>query len=172
MKLTSLFVLFSTFSLFAGELPAADPTTLANIHRGNIVVGGGVFFGQSSRGKTTTSNFDLGLTTLYFVVDHLAVGLLTDLEKESDEDLVALLGPAAQYTFWQKDALTGYFQMSYQKGLTDATISGRIDLKLGAQYFITPSVAAGPYMSYARVIGRRSSDYDRYTFGAALGIYL
>ena len=172
MKVISLFVFLIAITLSAAELPIADSSTFANIQQGNLVVGGGLMFSQSSRGKTTTSNLDLGLSTLYFVIDHLALGLVGDLIKETDGDTVALIGPAAQYTFWQKDSLTTYLQLSYQKGLTDVTVSGRVDTKLGVQYFITPSVAAGPYLSYTHVFGRRSPDYDRYTFGAALGIYL
>lgn len=172
MKFLCLLVILFSGSLSAAELPTADSTTLANIHKGNILVGGGLVFSQSSRGKTTTSNLDLGLSTLYFIVDRLALGVVGDLVKEADGDTVALIGPSAQYTYWQKDSLTSYLQLSYQKGLTDVTIDGRIETKLGAQYFITSSVAAGPYINYTRVFGRRSADYDRYTFGAALGIYL
>ena len=61
---------------------------------------------------------------------------------------------------------------SYEFGLSDATISGRLIGTVGADYFLTPSVAFGPYFSYRHIFGRQSTDYDRLVFGAGFYIYL
>ena len=94
------------------------------------------------------------------------------LYREGQSDAIALLGPLAEFYFWQQDRLAAGVQLSYLHGLTDATIIGRLNAVLGVSYFMTPSVAFGPYFTFSRIFSRTQTNFSRYGVGASFGIFL
>lgn len=167
----------TVFSLLfaAGTHLMAAPSDVetANIRRGNISLGGSITLDQVLESSTNAvSTFNTSLALQYFVIDHLGIGGAFSYNHASNTRDNSLLGPVLSYFFWEQRNLAAYVGASYSLGLTNATVTGRFNATIGANYFITPAVAVGPWLSFRHIIGRRGPTYDRILFGADFAIYL
>lgn len=144
----------------------------ANIQKGNLLTSASIDFEQTLKNTNNTTYFNLDLAGQYFLVDHFALGANFDLAHLTDGNTTLLLGPSLRYFFWQSDRLGAYLGAAFGLGLTDTTIRGRLTGTIGIQYFITPAVAAGPWVSVRHVIRRYSSNYEMILMGANFAIYL
>jgi hypothetical protein len=140
-----------------------------NIMKGDLGLSASFFYRSSSNDRG--SELDLFNTTTYFVADRFAIGGIFSFNDTSDDDATALLGPVVSYHFWAQDRWASRVQLEYSSGLTDATVRGRLGALVGLEYFITQSVAAGPYLLYRHLFSR-GADWDNFYFGGTLEIYL
>jgi len=163
-----LSLVLGAFSTIAAENDNSRGPFRGNISQGDVTVGGSFRLDHNSRNSETS--VDLGTGVGLFVVDRFAVGGIFDVSQDAD-GMVALMGPQAQFHFWNVDRLSFLTFVSVAFGLTDVTVQSRTTLGLGADYFITPAVAFGPYVSLA-VIDSRARNYTRSAMGANFGIYL
>lgn len=168
------FVLSLTVLAFLGasafsRADDASPEPYANINAGNFRAFGSFLYETNSNGHGNI--FELNPGVDYFVKDRLAIGWSFSIEAGSGFDTIAGLGPEVQYEFWQKDQVATYVRSGIQFGVTDATTREEVLGEVGAQYFLTPSVDIGPYMRYTYFFSH-FQNWDRFDFGAFLGIYL
>ena len=162
MKLILIFVAhFTVFSALAVE----EVTT--NLQRENVNASGSVRIDQYSGNRFST--FDINTNLGYFPWDRIALGLSASIYNDDQNDTVGILGPFAQYFFWQDGRAALSVALGYGHGLTNATVSGRFQSRLSFHYFLTESVAFGPFLDLVRVLGRHSSDYNRVGIGASFG---
>ncbi|MBS1985561.1 MAG: hypothetical protein JST16_15465 [Bdellovibrionales bacterium] len=167
--------LLTALCLFAaGSASLALAQVAPNIHQGNFKTGGSFYYGTTTS-KGAQSEYYLGSTTEYFVMDHLALGGDFSVERGGvdGDHVVSLIGPAASYYFLESNQITAYAEFKFLKGLTDNTIQARYMGGVGLQYFITPSVAIGPsfYSSYV-MRQNTSNNYWTYYFYVNFGLYL
>ena len=138
---------------------ATQLTELPNVNKGNWAVGGDFGAGYS----TTYSQGSLYVnpTAEYFVIDRLSIGGVIQSSFSSDYTNIGI-GPSATWHYWQSDRWTAtvglsavYSEGNYKKSSFDYS-SWTGTAKLGANYFITPSVSFGPFLSHQRNI----KDFD------------
>jgi hypothetical protein len=174
----------------AGRARAEEFTP--NIHAGNYLTGANGALDRNFTASTTTLTLDLPLQ--YFVIDRLAVGgafAFAYADTGGGFSTTAYgLGPAATYYFWTEGHLAAYGAESILYSHTSysqayANLYSGLDAyggdatppspsssawlsttQLGIQYFVTPSTAFGPGLSFTRTFANGSPTSDlRVYFG-------
>ena len=162
-------LIFILLTIFVGTSVFAEEANFTpNLLLGNYSIGGAITLQKETSANTSdVTYFDVDLGSEYFVQDTFSVGLAFSLSTITAKDTTGLLGPAASYFFWQSDRLAAYIHAAYQFGLSDATVKSKLNVKLGLDYFVTPSVAIGPSI-FTNHYYSHYVDFDRY--GIMIGI--
>ena len=154
---------------FAVASHAAEET-ITNIQSGNLSAGGSFRLDQYSGNRFST--FDVNTSLGYFPWDRISLGISASIYNDDQDDTVAIFGPFAQYFFWQDGRTAASVLLGYGHGLTDATVSGRLQTRGTLHYFFSESVALGPFIDFTRVFSRYYNSFNRVGIGASFGIYL
>jgi len=148
-----------------------------NLLKSNWATGGSLGFEHFGSTSTIDSynQFKLSLNVKYFVVDHLALGLMANVTTHDagSSDTVANLGPAATYFFWTQDRLAAFVTGNARFGLNDATLVSILEGAVGIQYFFTQSVAFGPEFYFVHDTSHHEvNNRNDYGLEFDFGIYL
>jgi hypothetical protein len=140
-----------------------------NIQKGNARVFGSTFFRAST--KDGNNEFDIVVGGDYFFWDHLGFGPRLHVNSPEGRDTTALLGAQAYWEFWQQERLGSYVLPFFNKGLNDTTVLSELGGDIGVHYFLTQSVALGPYLEFRHEFSH-VSDWNDAVVGATFEIYL
>ncbi|MBX9766478.1 MAG: hypothetical protein K2X47_04325 [Bdellovibrionales bacterium] len=141
-----------TTSSTTAEEVVLDTGKPANILRGNFEAGGTAGLGYSSfQGVAIT----IQPTFKYFVMDHLAVGLVGAVDLSRGQSYFDL-GPSVDYYFLQKDKWAYLVGQDFRRYISRSTLAGsdfeandwNFQTRLGARYFVSPMVAIGADLFY------------------------
>jgi len=168
--------LFASHSAFAAsDAPSASAPNLTthaartdlpndfqpNIKSGNLAVGGSFGSGYSTYSNVT---FYLNPTLEYFVIDRLSLGGSIYYSNSSTYKSYGL-GPSFSYYFWQQERWAAFFGGGavYHDTFDGSYYSGYYNYwtaqaKLGLNYFVYPTVAFGPFLSYGHTFSNQNSD--------------
>jgi hypothetical protein len=171
-------------ALLSASAARADEASLANVHRGNFLIGTDIggnvtqTFGPNSLGST---NIGARVPFQYFFWDRLAIGAVvgTAWSFGSGIDTTELtFGPVVTYFLEGSDKLRYFGSVSLVESWDFAwgsqfdnlsSSSGILGLAGGLQYFVAPNFAAGPSLQFRRPLGVNAGALS---VGLTLGIYL
>lgn len=154
-------------SRVAAARPQDEPSFHANIHRGNVALGGNL---QAWYSKYSEGHTSLDLTAEYFFTNRFSAG--GGISGSLGKDYRSYgLGPSATYYIWAQDrwSVSTGASLRYSRSSSsyeDDSVWSAV-AKIGADYFITPSVSFGPQLRYHREFGRESNSPYRYGREAA-----
>lgn len=147
----------SEFISIAAMFSGIQKSTYANINRGNVLTGGSFSLTQTWYSATDTMNIGLGVPVQYFLIDRLALGGLVGLSHYrfgSTKYTDAYVGPAATLYFWDAEHIATYadtfLAWDFLHRSDDQLALG---FGMGVDYFVTPSVAFGPKVTYTHNFG-------------------
>ena len=171
MKLIIYLLMLLTPLVHAIETSKTELTPLANIQSTDWNLGGYFNISNSSGRLEDATEINTSIAAKYFLIDRVGLGLSFGLSSGGNEDTVASFGPTASYFFWQSEKLTSRLDLGFRFGLTDATVNSFIQTGLGLDYFILPSVAAGPTLFFNHYMGSRRN-YNIYGIALQLGVFI
>jgi hypothetical protein len=178
-KLASLAVL--ALLLLNASFASAEES-FANLHKGNFLTGANFSWEKKWTVDDHASTVDLEIPAQYFVMDHFALGVLFGISHLSEEftysDSASLsqkyttyeIGPAATYYFLEAQRWGFYLEQSiaYLHTSSDYDFDGDAfggsnfailsRSMLGANYFVTSSVAFGPSFRYSHAFRHGMTD--------------
>lgn len=137
-------------------------TSVANINKGNVELNASADLSQTWIPNNDFRLLIVGTSAEYFLIDHLSVGGAFALAHAGGvySSTSWSIGPSATYYFYQQDKLALYTGANFLFTSTNRTSDYfQVEAQLGAKYFITPAVAAGPVVSY----GHRFDNNEIYT---------
>lgn len=146
-------LLLLTSSVFASE--GESNLSYSRVSKGNFSLSGSAGGGYSTGGYGLNGHLDL--SSMYYILDNLAIGVDTSLSYYSGADKIfGYVGPSIQYNFYNSDLLTAYAKLSYMTDITNPLRNNQLRGDLGADFWLGKTVSIGPYL-------RTIYAFDRYT---------
>jgi hypothetical protein len=173
------FAIASVLMALAVEVSAADDGSTApaessirpNIYSGNWSLGGNLYFAKNS-GSVDSTECSTFVAARYFLIDRFALGMVAGFEDTTDTTAIASLGPSAAYYFLTQGRLAMSALLGFRLGLTDDTYDKIVNSGIGAEYFLTPSVAVGPTAFFTYYSSGGSNEKKRFGISFDLLVYL
>ena len=174
-----LVIIVSSLMMFAGVSANANDTSMQNTLAGNYQVGGNASWVKKSN---TPSLFTVNPLAEYFLANGFSLGGTLNYTSDSDNNNTLGVGPSATWYLWQQERHAVYagvgvmYDTSSSGGSNSSTNNyWASDVKLGYNYFFTPSVALGPvYMWHHQYKNDSSSvaNSDTQTVAVQFSMYL
>ena len=155
--------------LFASSVLATNNDSILKIptlQKNNWEIGGTLGTGYASGG--IGFHGQINLSTLYYLIDELAVGLDSTFSYSTGIKHYRLrLGPSLQYNFWQNRHLTTYLKGSLLSDVSNFLSHSELRTDIGLDYFPTSFLSIGHYLRFNKVIG--GNEYVGELFGVTFG---
>lgn len=174
-----LITIVSSLLMLAGLSANAADSSMQNTLTGNYQVGGNASWVKKSN---TPSLFTVNPLAEYFLVNGISLGGTLNYTSDSNNNNTFGVGPSATWYMWQQErhAVYGGVGIMY-----DTTSSGgpnsnttnfwASDLRIGYNYFFTPSLALGPVYMWHHQYNNDSSSVtssDTQTAAVQFSMYL